>query len=94
MKSAQSLTIKITAISMLLYLLGFFLLYPLFAKFTVGDNPRFALAISAQAIHKTIYQPLLSELGPNHAVSKLWIESARWWCNKINGLEQCREAQD
>jgi hypothetical protein len=94
MKTAPSLAIKFTISALLLYLLGFFLLYPLFAKFTAGENPGFALAISAQAVHKAIYQPLLIKLGPEHPVSELWLGNARWWCNRINGLEQCREPQE
>ena len=94
MKVTQRLAIKLTMSALVLYLLGFFLLYPLFAKYTAGDNPGFAIAISAKAVHQTIYQPLLTKLGPEHPVSVLWLNTALWWCNRINGLELCREKQE
>ena len=89
MHSHLKVFVWFTAVLSALYIAGFFLLYPLMATYTVGEQPRQAIAESAVWLNESLYIPVVQSLGSEHSVFQLWQFSNMYWCNKIHGEESC-----
>jgi hypothetical protein len=75
-----------------LYIAGFFCLYPLIARYTVGVEPGYTIARTATFLHSAFYQPLLSYAGPKSRISKLWYKNSLYWCNRVHEREFCESS--
>jgi len=93
MKKICNIASKVIITILFIYTLGFFFLYPLFARYTVGENPGFTLALAAKGTHLTLYQPLLEKLGSENVITEIWYKNHLWWCIKINDSGQCEESE-
>jgi hypothetical protein len=71
-----------------LYLLGFSLLFPLFAHFVAGSTYHMFVAGPARSIHEVVYALTIRLLGPDSAYTRIWISNVDWWCNNLYG-ESC-----
>ncbi len=71
-----------------MYVLGYFLLFPLFSHFIAGSSYHRFVARPARSIHEAVYAPTIRVLGPDSAYTRLWVANANWWCKSQHG-ESC-----
>jgi hypothetical protein len=75
----------------LLYISGYFLLYPLFSSYTAGSSYHRFVAHPASVIHEIVYAPSIKYFGPSSLYTTIWLWNTKWWCNKINGEVFCEK---